>query len=91
MTEVRKLNGEAVTSVTTTEYVGANDSKQFVQVTPAVNEPELWHPAHPSLYKLVSLLYKEMNCLTLKRLYSVFVGLNGQRTEDSFEWRTSFL
>lgn len=58
VTEVRKLNGEAVTSVTTTEYVGANDSKQFVQVTPAVNEPELWHPAHPSLYKLVSLLYK---------------------------------
>ena len=58
VTEVRKLNGEAVTSVTTTEYVGANDCKQFVQVTPAVNEPELWHPAHPSLYKLVSLLYK---------------------------------
>ena len=58
VTEVREKGGKLLTSVTRKEKIAAHSSKQCEQLTKEIKNLRLWHPTHPHLYKVVSLLYK---------------------------------
>lgn len=58
VTQVLDAKGKVITSITSTEKVAANATKQFVQTTPSVKSPVLWSPEQPQLYRIVSSLYQ---------------------------------
>lgn len=58
VTEVREKGGKLLASVTRKEKIAAHSSKQCEQLTKEIQNLRLWHPTHPHLYKVVSLLYK---------------------------------
>lgn len=57
-TEIVNVAGKVVACVESAETIVANGKKIFEQVTPSVNNPVLWHPRNPVLYKVISTLYK---------------------------------
>lgn len=63
LTQVFNPKGILITSVETKEMIAANTSKKFTQTTQSLHNLQLWHPEHPSLYKIVSLLYKDKELL----------------------------
>ena len=58
VTEVREKGGKLLASVTCKEKIAPHSSKQCEQLTKQIKNLRLWHPTHPHLYKVVSLLYK---------------------------------
>lgn len=57
-TEVFDAAGQLVATTQSTETVIAGESRTFRQTTAPVIHPSLWHPEHPTLYKVVSTLYQ---------------------------------
>lgn len=59
--ETRILNewGEEVAVTETTGRLAANECKVWMQQTEPIQEPKLWTPQTPILYKAVSSLYKD--------------------------------
>lgn len=58
LTEVIAAEGAVLASVETVETVVAHGSRKFVQATEVLDNPRLWSPAAPYLYKAVSSLYQ---------------------------------
>ncbi len=56
-TSIIDSKNKIVTTVKSTEYIEAGQSKQFTQLTETLLNPSLWHPNHPHLYKAISFLY----------------------------------
>lgn len=59
--ETRILNekGKEITVTEITEVLAANEHKVWTQETEPIQEPKLWTPQTPVLYKAVSSLYKD--------------------------------
>jgi beta-galactosidase len=55
-TDIVDKDGKVVTTVSTPQQIEAGKSSTFDQTTPAISNPSLWHPDHPTMYKAVSTL-----------------------------------
>ena len=53
-TDIVDAKGATVTTVSSTQVVPANSTVTVDQTTPAIANPSLWHPDHPTLYRAVS-------------------------------------
>ena len=58
LTQIVDSEGKVITSVESSEKAVANGAKKMIQQTKPLNNPHLWHPGHPYLYKVVSSLYQ---------------------------------
>ncbi len=58
VTEVLDAKARLVASAKSTMNIPANTSRQFEQLTTAVESPVLWSPESPELYTVVSSLYQ---------------------------------
>lgn len=63
LTEVVDNKGKVVTKVSTTKNIAAHATLQLEQVTSSVQQPKLWSPESPVLYKIVSSLYQGKNLI----------------------------
>ena len=57
LTTVIDSRGKEAASVSTSQSLPDNATYTFEQQTREIQAPELWHPDHPALYKVVSSLY----------------------------------
>lgn len=57
-TEVFDAAGQRVAIAESTETIIAGANRTFHQTTPPIIRPSLWHPEHPTLYQVVSTLYR---------------------------------
>lgn len=57
LTQVVNPNGKIITSVESKEMVVSHSRKTFSHETERLNNPQLWGPSAPLLYKVVSKLY----------------------------------
>jgi beta-galactosidase len=55
-TDIVDGSGKVVTTVSSQQPIAAGATVTFDQTTPAVSNPSLWHPDHPTLYQAVSYL-----------------------------------
>jgi hypothetical protein len=53
-TDIVDVKGATVATVSSTQVVAANSTVTVDQTTPAIANPSLWHPDHPTLYRAVS-------------------------------------
>jgi beta-galactosidase len=53
-TDITDASGSIVATVSSTQTVAANATVTFDQTTPAIANPMLWHPDHPTLYSAVT-------------------------------------
>ena len=53
-TDIVDAKGTTVTTISSTQTVAASTTVIFDQTTPAVANPSLWHPDHPTLYRAVT-------------------------------------
>jgi beta-galactosidase len=53
-TDIVNAAGTTVATVSTTQTVAAATTVTIDQTTPAIANPSLWHPDHPTLYRAVS-------------------------------------
>lgn len=58
-TWVTTPDGVVVASVESSGTIVAHDTKKVKQTTKTLENPRLWHPNHPYLYKVVSCLFKQ--------------------------------
>ena len=57
LTTVVDAQGKEVSSVSTSQVLPDNATYTFEQQTKEIQAPQLWHPNHPALYKVISSLY----------------------------------
>jgi beta-galactosidase len=55
-TDIVDSNGKVVATVSSQQQIAAGATVTFDQTTPAVSNPSLWHPDHPTMYQAVSSL-----------------------------------
>ncbi len=55
-TDIVDKDGQVVATVTSKQMIDANTTVTFDQTTPAIANPSLWHPDHPTMYKALSYL-----------------------------------
>ena len=55
-TDIVDAKGATVATVSSTQAVAANSNVTLDQTTPAIANPSLWHPDHPTLYRAVSTI-----------------------------------
>ena len=55
-TDIVDSKGATVATVSSTQAVAANTTVTIEQTTPAIANPSLWHPDHPTLYRAVSTI-----------------------------------
>ena len=55
-TDIVDSKGVTVATVSSTQAVAANSTVTIEQTTPAIANPSLWHPDHPTLYRAVSTI-----------------------------------
>ena len=55
-TDIVDKDSKVVTTISSQLSIEAGKSATFDQTTPAISNPSLWHPDHPTLYKAVSTL-----------------------------------
>jgi hypothetical protein len=55
-TDIVDSKGATVATVSSTQAVTANSTVTVDQTTPAIANPSLWHPDHPTLYRAVSTI-----------------------------------
>ena len=53
-TDIVDSKGATVGTVSSTQTIPANSTVTIDQTTPAIANPSLWHPDHPTLYRAVS-------------------------------------
>ncbi|MEG1866338.1 MAG: glycoside hydrolase family 2 TIM barrel-domain containing protein [Bacteroides sp.] len=61
--EVIDAAGKVVASAESAETIKAGETRLFKQSSSPVLHPSLWHPEHPTLYKVVSTLYQGKNAI----------------------------
>ncbi|MCI1647219.1 MAG: discoidin domain-containing protein [Bacteroides sp.] len=59
VTEIKDNNDRLVTRASSTSKIGSGNKAKIKQATRAITNPHLWSPEQPTLYKAVSLLYKD--------------------------------
>jgi hypothetical protein len=55
-TDIVDSKGATVATVSSTQVVDANSTVTIDQTTPAIANPSLWHPDHPTLYRAISTI-----------------------------------
>jgi beta-galactosidase len=55
-TDIVDKDGKVVATVSSQQQIEAGKTVTFDQTTPAISNPGLWHPDHPTLYKALSYL-----------------------------------
>ena len=55
-TDIVDKDGKVVATISTQQQIDAGKSFTFDQTTPAISNPSLWHPDHPTMYKALSYL-----------------------------------
>ena len=55
-TDIVDKDGKVVTTISSQQQIDAGKTVTFDQTTPAISNPALWHPDHPTLYKALSHL-----------------------------------
>jgi len=55
-TDIVDSTGKVVTTISSQQQIAAGTTVTFDQTTPAVTNPSLWHPDHPTIYKALSYL-----------------------------------
>jgi len=55
-TDIVDTSGATVATVSSTQVVAANSTVTIEQTTPAIANPSLWHPDHPTLYRAASTI-----------------------------------
>ncbi|HEY5958366.1 MAG TPA: sugar-binding domain-containing protein [Polyangiaceae bacterium] len=55
-TDIVDDSGKIVATISSQQQIAAGAAVTFDQTTPAVTNPALWHPDHPTLYKALSYL-----------------------------------
>jgi beta-galactosidase len=55
-TDIVDSTGKVVTTVSSQQQIAAGATVTFDQTTPAVSNPSLWHPDHPTMYQALSYL-----------------------------------
>jgi beta-galactosidase len=55
-TDIVDSKGTTVGTVSSTQTIPANSTVTVDQTTPAIANPSLWHPDHPTLYRAVSTI-----------------------------------
>ena len=55
-TAILDAQGATVATVSSTQIVAANSTVTVEQTTPAIANPSLWHPDHPTLYRAVTAI-----------------------------------
>ena len=53
-TDIVDSSGKVVATVSSQQQIAAGATVTFNQTTPAVSNPSLWHPDHPTMYQAVS-------------------------------------
>lgn len=56
-TDILDPSGEIAASVITNQRIAPDSTVVFRQITAPINDPALWSPQHPSLYKAVSKIF----------------------------------
>ncbi len=55
-TDIVDSSGKVITTVSSQQQIAAGATVTFDQTTPAVSNPSLWHPDHPTMYQALSNL-----------------------------------
>ena len=55
-TDIVDKDGKVVATISSQQQIDAGKSVTFEQTTPAISNPSLWHPDHPTMYKALSYL-----------------------------------
>lgn len=57
-TEIRDTANRLVAATINEKLIAAGDTAEFIQETKPIQRPALWHPEHPVLYRVISILYQ---------------------------------
>jgi beta-galactosidase len=55
-TDIVDKDGNVVTTISSQQQIDAEKTVTFDQTTPAISNPAVWHPDHPTMYRAVSHL-----------------------------------
>ena len=55
-TDIVDSSGKVVTTISSQQQIDAGATVTFDQTTPAISNPSLWHPDHPTMYQALSYL-----------------------------------
>ncbi len=55
-TDIVDKDGKVVATLSSQQQIEAGKAATFDQTTPAISNPSLWHPDHPTLYRALSYL-----------------------------------
>lgn len=58
VTQILTPDNKVAATTESTVNITANSVKRICQITQPLSTPQLWHPKHPALYKVVSSVYK---------------------------------
>lgn len=58
-TDIVDSSGKVVTTISSQQKIDAGQTATVEQTTPAINNPSLWHPDHPTMYQALSYLSDE--------------------------------
>ncbi len=58
VTKIFNSKGKLISSVSTVKNIASQATFTFDQTTPAISNPELWHPTHPFMYRAVTNLFE---------------------------------
>ena len=70
-TDIVDSSGKIVASASSKQSIAPNATVEFIQTTPGIKAPHLWHPEHPIMYKAISTL---MDGKTLLDYYETQFG-----------------
>jgi len=57
VTEIRNAEGDVICNLEAEKLVHSGEIYAFDQLCPEINEPQLWSPEHPYLYKIISRVH----------------------------------
>ncbi len=55
-TDIVDKDGKVVATISSQQQIAAGKTVTFDQTTPAISNPALWHPDHPTMYRALSFL-----------------------------------
>jgi hypothetical protein len=55
-TDIVDKDGKVVATISSQQQIAAGKTVTFDQTTPAISNPSLWHPDHPTMYRALSSL-----------------------------------
>jgi beta-galactosidase len=55
-TDIVDKDGKVVATISSQQQIAAGKSVTFDQTTPAISNPALWHPDHPTMYRALAYL-----------------------------------